>query len=115
MTTIKATCPSCGEVGLTPRDIDLRVDETGEEESFYAFTCPTCQNRVRKQADERIVQLLLSGGVPAQMIRKPPHPERKPDGHLPRLSADDLLDFHELLEGHNWFDELMERAMEDRG
>ena len=45
MTTIKATCPTCGEVGLTPRDIDLRVDETGEEESFYAFTCPTCLNR----------------------------------------------------------------------
>jgi endogenous inhibitor of DNA gyrase (YacG/DUF329 family) len=115
MTTIKATCPSCGEVGLTPQDIDLRVDETGAEDSFYAFTCPTCQNRVRKQADERIVQLLLSGGVPAQVIRKPAYPERKPAGQLPRLCADDLLDFHQVLDGDGWFEELMERASEDRG
>jgi predicted RNA-binding Zn-ribbon protein involved in translation (DUF1610 family) len=113
MTTIKATCPSCGEVGLTPSDIDLRVDETGEDESFYAFTCPTCQSHVRKQADERIVQLLLSGGVPAQVIRKPAYPERKPAGNPPRLAADDLLDFHQLLDGEGWFDELVEAVVGD--
>jgi predicted RNA-binding Zn-ribbon protein involved in translation (DUF1610 family) len=114
MTTIKATCPSCGEVGLTPGDIDLRVDETGEDDSFYAFKCPTCLNHIRKQADERIIRLLVSGGVAAQVIRKPSHPERRPAGNLPRLSADDLLDFHELLETPDWFSELAELVSEDR-
>lgn len=104
MTTIKATCPTCGEVGLRPGDIDLRVDDGGETDSFYAFTCPTCLDLVRKRADERIVRLLVSGGVPAKPVRDD-YPEQRPGG--PRLSADDLIDFHELLETDGWFEELL--------
>lgn len=104
MTTIKATCPTCGEVGLRPGDIDLRVDDNGEEESFYAFTCPTCLELVRKRADERIVRLLVSGGVPAKPVRDL-HPEEHRGG--PRFTADDLIDFHELLDTADWFDAVL--------
>lgn len=102
MTTIRATCPTCGEVGLTPEDIDLRVDDSGEDCS-YAFDCPACYENVRKPADERIVQLLLSGGVEKR------EPEQAPAAPEPRfpwpaLTYDDLLDFHALLETDGWFE-----------
>ena len=99
MTTIKATCPTCGEVGLTPADIELRVDETDATSSFYAFDCPSCLGNVRKPADERVVRLLVSGGVEVQPLRSGPAPRKlseRFDG--PRLTHDDLLDFHMLLE-----------------
>jgi hypothetical protein len=38
-TRIRATCPGCGEVELTPPDVELRVCQQ-EQHSFYAFVCP---------------------------------------------------------------------------
>lgn len=109
MTTIKATCPTCGEVDLTPQEIELRVDETDASASFYAFDCPSCLENVRKPADERVVHLLISGGVEV-LPAAPPAPARRKlserfDG--PRLNHDDLLDFHTLLSSENWFDGLL--------
>jgi hypothetical protein len=105
MTTIRATCPTCGEVGLTPEDIELRVDDAdGNAASFYAFTCPTCIDRVCKPADERIVRLLVSGGVDAlPLVRL--RPSIRTDG--PPISHDDLIDFHQLLKTDRWFDQLL--------
>src|SRR5438309_10527562 len=62
VTTIKATCPGCGEVELTPDDIELRVCNYAPA-SYYNFECPTCRLEVRKPADDRVVKLLISGGV----------------------------------------------------
>jgi predicted RNA-binding Zn-ribbon protein involved in translation (DUF1610 family) len=110
MTTIKATCPSCGEVGLTPEDIDLRVDRSGGSESSYAFTCPACLEVVRKPADERVVRLLLSGGVQATVVPAEPFGPR-PTG--PRFTHDDMLDFHAMLQRDDWFFEV-ESLVRDR-
>ena len=99
MTTIKATCPTCGEVGLTPQDIELRVDDSDTTASFYAFDCPSCMGNVRKPADERVVRLLISGGVEVQPLAQTPPPRRlfeRYDG--PKFTKDDILDFHLLLE-----------------
>ena len=41
MTTIKASCPTCGEVELTPADVSLMVCSHAPL-SYYAFCCPTC-------------------------------------------------------------------------
>ena len=106
MTTIKATCPTCGEVTLTPVDIDLRVDPHGVETSSYGFCCPHCTAQVRKPADERIVRLLVSGGVEALA----PHQGSDEAAHhtaAPPLVPDDLLDFHKLLQRDDWFDHLL--------
>ena len=104
MTTIRATCPTCGEVGLTPEDIELRVDDTaGDGASFYAFTCPSCSDRVRKPADERVVRLLVSGGVEALPLARV-RPSIRTEG--PRISHDDLIDFHALLQTDDWFEQL---------
>jgi hypothetical protein len=43
-TRIRATCPRCGEVELTPPDVELRVCRA-EEHSFYAFVCPNATGR----------------------------------------------------------------------
>lgn len=109
MTTIKATCPTCGEVGLTPDDIELRVDAADSSASYYAFDCPSCRERVRKPADERVVKLLISGGVEALQLEPPAPPRRKLSERFdgPRLSHDDLLDFHTMLAGDAWFEGLL--------
>lgn len=107
MTTIKATCPECGEVGLTPEEVELRVDAGGMSSSYYAFTCPTCKEQIRKPADERVVRLLVSGGVEALPVHEPVRLRDRFSG--PRISHDDLLDFHALLDGDAWFDQILMR------
>jgi hypothetical protein len=109
MTTIKATCPTCGEVGLTPQDIELRVDEESGSGSYYAFDCPSCLGNVRKPADERVIRLLVSGGVEVQPL-VPEKARRRLSDRFdgPKLTHDDLLDFHVLLQGETWFDALSE-------
>src|ERR1700704_2608021 len=67
MVIIKTTCPSCGEVDLTAEKVELRI-ALGGTGSSYAFDCPRCTDRVRKPADSRVVQLLISGGVAPQIL-----------------------------------------------
>jgi len=90
VTTIKASCPTCGEVELTSADITLRVCNHAPL-SYYAFTCPSCREEVRKPADDHIVSLLMSGGVRAQVWEVPAEALEPKAG--PALSYDDLLDF----------------------
>ena len=89
-TTIKASCPGCGEVELTPDDVSLMVCSTPSL-SYYAFECPTCVTEVRKPADDHVVALLVSGGVPATVWDLPAEALEAKAG--PPLSYDDLLDF----------------------
>ncbi|MCW2607790.1 MAG: hypothetical protein JWO60_2483 [Frankiales bacterium] len=90
MTTIKASCPTCGEVELTPADVALMVCSHSPL-SYYAFHCPTCSEEVRKPADDHVVSLLVSGGVPAQVWEVPAEALEPRPG--PALTYDDLLDF----------------------
>lgn len=100
MTTIKTNCPACGEVDLAPADIELHADAEAGPGSFYAFGCPECLLFVRKQADERVVRLLVSAGVTCT-----PLPRVRSDE--PPLTYDDLLDLHALLKTDGWFDDLL--------
>ena len=90
MTTIKASCPSCGEVELTPADVSLMVCSHAPL-SYYAFACRGCGVEVRKPADDHVVSLLVSGGVPATVWELPAEYLEAKTG--PALSYDDLLDF----------------------
>jgi hypothetical protein len=90
MTLIKASCPGCGEVELTPADVSLMVCSHAPL-SYYAFTCGSCGEEVRKPADDHVVSLLVSGGVPATVWEVPAEALEEHSG--PRLSYDDLLDF----------------------
>jgi hypothetical protein len=99
MTTIKATCPTCGEVDLTADDILLRIGAVADANT-YGFSCPTCSEYVEKHADERVIRLLLSGGVVPVLIHVPAEALETKSG--PPISHDDILEFHELLQDDDW-------------
>ena len=65
MTTIKASCPTCGDVELTAHQVRLVVCSV-RTWSYYAFSCATCLEEVRKPAGRDVVALLISGGVIAE-------------------------------------------------
>jgi predicted RNA-binding Zn-ribbon protein involved in translation (DUF1610 family) len=112
MTTIRTTCPRCGEVDMGPEAISLAVRSNGREGS-YRFTCPSCEDDVEKRADRKIVALLVSAGVDirrGEMEAAGFAPElfdeaeelepRQPTA--PRFTADDLIEFHYLLEDESY-------------
>lgn len=111
MTTIRATCPACGDVQLGVNDVSVRVC-ADDNRSSYCFQCPTCGFGVAKDADQRIVDLLVSSGVHMDVWHVPAELLEEKDG--PALNHDDLLDFHLLLEDDSWF-ENVQRLVTDSG
>lgn len=100
MTTIKVTCPECGDIDLTPVELHLTVTS---QWSTYEFTCSECGDSVSKPADSEIVVLLSSAGVPSMVIPE----EAFERHHGPHISYDDLLDAGLLLADENrWTTEL---------
>lgn len=89
-TIVKATCPTCGEQELSPADVSLMVCDHAPL-SYYAFTCQTCRLVVRKPADDRIVSLLVSGGILATVWSVPAEVAEPHTG--PAITWDDVLDF----------------------
>ena len=86
MTTIKATCPRCGDVDLVPADVRVTVAaELGW--STYTFTCVGCADSV--------VQLLTGAGVRVDHIEIPLEylEARVIERTYRPLTRDDLLDF----------------------
>jgi predicted RNA-binding Zn-ribbon protein involved in translation (DUF1610 family) len=90
MTTIKASCPMCGDVELTPDQMRLVVCSYPDW-SYYAFDCPHCKDEVRRHADDEVVTLLVTGGVLVSAWHIPEEVV-EPRGGDP-LTYDDLLDF----------------------
>ena len=89
-TQIKASCPCCGEVELTPPDVKLMVCSDAPL-SYYSFICLTCKEEVRKPADDHVVSLLISGGVQA-VVWEVPEEVRETKTGAP-ICEDDLIDF----------------------
>ncbi len=102
MATIRASCPDCGDVELTTADVQVRVC-ADDNQGSYVFRCPECTMAVIKDAEQRIVDLLVSSGVRLSVWRLPAELQERPTS-LPDLTHDDLLDFHELLHRNDaWF------------
>ena len=95
MTTIKASCPCCGDVELTPKQVRLVVC-SAKERSFYAFDCPKCTDEVRKPAGEDVVALLVSGGVAVERWTIPAEAMEVHTGST--IAWDDVLDFALVLD-----------------
>jgi hypothetical protein len=106
MTTIKATCPGCGEIDLTADDIVLRIGAA--QANTYGFTCPACGDFVEKPADDRVVRLLLSGGVVPVPVHVPAEAFEPHEG--PAITYDDILELHELLKRDDWAEELLRHS-----
>jgi predicted RNA-binding Zn-ribbon protein involved in translation (DUF1610 family) len=118
MTTIRTTCPRCGEADMGPESILLSVLQGGRE-GTYRFTCPTCYDAVEKRADRKIVALLVSAGVdvaPREEFEErtesmfDPDEDFDPRGKLPdgpALTVDDLIDFHFRLQDDVYIQEFL--------
>jgi predicted RNA-binding Zn-ribbon protein involved in translation (DUF1610 family) len=86
VTTIKVTCPDCGDIDLQPADLELSVTPSW---ATYTFLCADCGEAVSKPADAEVVDLLSSAGVrtvtiPAEAL------ERRAGA---AINYDDVLDF----------------------
>ena len=62
MATIRATCPTCGDVELTTTDVSVWVNAI-DHKGTYSFTCPACVDHIVKPAESRTIDLLLASGV----------------------------------------------------
>ena len=91
-TRIRASCADCGDVELRVDDVQVRVcaeDNAGS----YVFRCPSCDMAVVKDAEPRVVDLLLASGVTMTTWTRPAElDEARPTA--PAFTHDDLLDFH---------------------
>lgn len=94
---------------MGPESILLSVVEDGGE-GIYSFVCPVCTEDVEKQADRKIVALLVSAGVclaSQDQSAAPVGPvERYPVG-APAFTADDVIRFHFLLEDDSYLDRFL--------
>jgi hypothetical protein len=101
MTTIKATCPVCGDVDLTPADLTLVVAERLGW-SVYLFTCATCVTVVRKPADDEVVALLTQAGVRLERLDVPEEfvEAREQAERARSITEDEALDFALWLGAH---------------
>jgi hypothetical protein len=104
MATIRASCPTCGDVELTAKNVKVHICTTNNAGS-YSFVCPDCQLAVSKPAEPRIVDLLVSSGVRLEVWHLPAELEEAKQG-LP-ITYDDLLEFHYDLEHEDWLARLI--------
>jgi predicted RNA-binding Zn-ribbon protein involved in translation (DUF1610 family) len=112
MTTIRTTCPRCGEVDMGPEAILLSVRQNGREGS-YRFTCPQCADDVEKRADRKIVALLVSAGVDIDrgdeqmdsLFDQEDQAREVPSG--PAFTIDDVIEFHFLLQDDSYIQEFL--------
>ena len=103
MATIRASCADCGDVELTTADVRVRVCVRGQP-GLVHVPVPACRMAVVKPAEPRIVDLLVASGVELSTWRLPA--ELFEDRVGTPITHDDLLDFHELLQRDDWFDQL---------
>lgn len=88
---IRASCPTCGDVELTTRDVRVLLCSTTYESS-YAFQCPSCRVAVSKPAEARVVDVLLASGISLSVWHMPAELDEPKNGAP--ISYDDLLEFH---------------------
>ncbi|CAN5404709.1 hypothetical protein BH10ACT1_BH10ACT1_27430 [soil metagenome] len=103
MATIRASCATCGDVEVTSRDVTVRVCRD-DNSGTYSFACPTCLLVSVKEAEPRIVELLVTSGVRLVTWSLPDELREVHAGEP--IDHDDLLDFHALLQTDGWMETL---------
>ncbi|CAB4938320.1 MAG: hypothetical protein F2842_03520 [Actinobacteria bacterium] len=97
MTTIKATCPECGDVELTPAEVRVEVEETlAAPVSAFAFECRVCATHVRGPVDQPTAAALTRSGA-RTVHRRLPAEVREPHAVTP-LTEDEVIAFGRWLE-----------------
>ena len=91
MATVRASCPDCGDVEMSIRQVRVEVCRTTEV-STYSFQCPSCRVRVCKPAAPHVVDTLVAAGVRPVTWELPAELAEAKVG--PPISHDDVLAFH---------------------
>lgn len=106
MSTIRTTCPVCGDddVLLYSEDVTVMVCRSNST-SNYSFMCPTCDGIVIKPAEPRVVDLLISTGVRVDIIEIPLEMEESHSG--PPISHDDIIELHFAMRSDDWLEKLL--------
>jgi predicted RNA-binding Zn-ribbon protein involved in translation (DUF1610 family) len=96
MTTIKTTCPDCGDVmlGIDGLRLLLTPHESG---GTYTFRCPLCSVERARPAGARVVMVLLAAGVEYEITRPGSITEEDIAAFVDALDTD--TDLVRLLEG----------------
>lgn len=96
MTTIKTTCPDCGDVmlGLEGLKLLLTPHESG---GTYTFHCPLCSVERARPAGARVVMVLLAAGVDYEITQQGTITEADIAAFVEALDAD--TDLARLLGG----------------
>lgn len=92
--TIRATCPTCGDVELSSDDMQVLVCSS-DQSAAYSFQCPECLVMITKPTDHRVVDVLVSSGVALRSWDIPAEVTEIHSG--PPVSWDEILEFHLLL------------------
>lgn len=100
---MRATCPTCGDVELGVDAVQVQTCMTTAQ-STYSFVCPFCGFIVNKEASEAVVASLTSAGSRLVAWSLPAELAEPKLG--PRITHDDLLEFHVGLECDDWRAEL---------
>jgi hypothetical protein len=100
---VRATCPTCGDIELTVDAVQVQLCVTTAL-STYSFLCPGCTFIVNKDANDSVVESLTSAGSQLMAWSMPAELDEPKNG--PRISHDDLLEFHQALESGDWEREL---------
>ena len=89
MTTIRTTCPACGEVELLPGELSLELTALSGTGN-YLFDCPSCGNA------HRVVSILLATGVGYEVV-----------DDADRITETEIARFSAALESGDWMDQLL--------
>lgn len=103
--SIKASCPSCGDVELTVGELTVRVC-SADDRSAYRFRCPGCTKVVFKDTNRRVADLLVSSGVELDVWDLPSELAERPNIEFP-ISEREIRGFREALDEGGWFAELV--------
>jgi hypothetical protein len=102
--TVRASCPTCGDVELTTREVQVQVC-SATDQGTYSFLCPSCRLIVNKPAEERVIELLVSAGVKVVNWDLPAELSEPRSG--PPITYDDLLAFHFELGSDDWLEQVI--------
>jgi hypothetical protein len=102
--TVRASCPTCGDVELTTPEVQVQVC-TDTDQGTYSFVCPSCRLIVNKPAERRVVDLLVAAGVRQVNWDMPAELSEVHSG--PPITYDDLLAFHFELESESWLEHVI--------
>ncbi len=115
MALIRTTCSRCGAAhDLRPAQVTLRLEwseETALDGGRYGFHCTACGQHGHRQADSIAAELLLAAGVVPEGSRfaawsRPAPTVAEGIDVAPDFTADDVIEFHRLLDSDDWFERL---------